>query len=294
MLVNNETLPSCADTLIVPAMGPQEGCWFAELRKARIWMLSNSEWNFCFTVTLTEGYIRKLKTWGATDRIVKFIFMSWYLQKAECSTLPELFSPSLEVLPSPRLTSSGISIRWSQLTSDHPPNTFSSTLSCGSQIQTLEGRNRSPSVAAYWGQRLDFLESGSKAVLNPRCSLLTQWRNPWRNEDFLVIPKRGLASFAPLNHRVRQKSGTFPLLSISCHSQSQLPTTFTCNDISMSLWLWRQEKQPRHLGFLPLPLERSPWKKRCQGPEGPIFPPKHCKLSRSFTWHSCLGMCLLF
>lgn len=125
-------------------------------------------------------------------------------------------------VPSPRLTSSGISIRWSQLTSDHPPNTFSSTLSCGSQIQTLEGRNRSPSVAAYWGQRLDFPESGSKAVLTPRCSLLTQWRNPWRNEDFTGLfshPKMGaclLCSPEPQGQaEVRYLSSPVNLLSFS-------------------------------------------------------------------------------
>lgn len=55
-----------------------------------------------------------------------------------------------------------------------------------------------------------------------------------------------------------------------------------------------RERSRETPGFSATETGKQSLRKRCQGPEGRIFPSKHCKVSRSFTWRSCLGMCLLF
>ena len=55
-----------------------------------------------------------------------------------------------------------------------------------------------------------------------------------------------------------------------------------------------RERSRETPGFSATETGKQSLRKRCQGPEGHIFPSKHCKVSRGFTWRSCLGMCLLF
>lgn len=84
-------------------------------------------------------------------------------------------------------------------------------------------------------------------------------------------------------------------VSYHWHSYPELSTS-TCDNMStsFSLWLWRQKKKQRDTWLFCHWNWKAVLEKRCQGPAGHIFSPKHCKMSRGFTWRSCLGMCLLF